>query len=172
MLDVDVDEAEVVVPEGALAPNRPGGNRQPPAVQAFCLEDAPDAVAVEMGQEVADDKGEGVECKVGALPQGADHRALFLRGLPGQTVRTGRVVKAVLRPALAPLADRLGAYSIASGQHACGLTRAGDLLTDGRGGADIGMNGKHQNLPLQGDECSGCSKRQAYSSIAQRTRSQ
>jgi hypothetical protein len=52
VLDVDVDKAEVVVLERALAPFGPvRGGRWPPA-QALGAEDAPDAVAVEVRQEM------------------------------------------------------------------------------------------------------------------------
>ena len=53
MLDVDMHEAEVVVLEGALAFGRLCRCRLGAAsVQALGLEDAPDAVAIEMRQEV------------------------------------------------------------------------------------------------------------------------
>src|SRR3954453_9172153 len=56
MLDVDMHEAEVIVLESAQAF---GGLRWcwlGPAIEAFGLEDAPDAVAVEMRQEMGNDK--------------------------------------------------------------------------------------------------------------------
>jgi hypothetical protein len=62
-----------------------------------------------VGQEVAHHEGELVERELGEPTQLAYDPALVLAGLPGQTVRTGRVVKAIFRPTLAPLADRLGA---------------------------------------------------------------
>lgn len=83
VLDVDADDAEVVVAERALALGRLVEHGLGPSVQAFGLEDAPDAVAVEVRQEVADDEGEVVEWEVGAAPQGADYGALFLSRLPG-----------------------------------------------------------------------------------------
>ncbi len=52
VLDVDMDKAEVVVAEGALAFGGPFRKRLTPAVQALGLEDAPDAVAVQVRQEV------------------------------------------------------------------------------------------------------------------------
>jgi hypothetical protein len=67
-LDVDVDEAEVVVPEAALAPLRPVRGGRPPAVDPLCPEDAPDAVAVQVGQEVGDHEGQVVEGEVGGPP--------------------------------------------------------------------------------------------------------
>ena len=67
-----MDEAKVIVMEAALAFSEPvcGGIR--PAVQALGLEDAPDAVAVEVRQEMADDEGEVIEREVGGTPQAAD----------------------------------------------------------------------------------------------------
>jgi hypothetical protein len=143
VLDVDVHEAEVVVAEGALAPLRPvrGGRR--PAAQPLGAQDAPDAVAVEAGQEVGDHEGQVVEGEVGGAAQRADHGALLLGGLPGQPVRPGRVVQAVLRAALAPLADGLGADAEAPGQDAGGFVGAGDLGADGRRGAGIGVDLQH-----------------------------
>src|SRR5215203_5202369 len=82
------------------------------------------------------------------------------------------MVLAVLCSALAPFADGLGAHTKALGQHAGGLGRAGDFLADSRRGAGLRMKGQHQVLPRCGKERTGRSKRQAYSSIAQRTRSQ
>jgi hypothetical protein len=65
VLDVDVHEAEVIVFEGALALGGPVSNGLWPAVQAFRLEDAPDAVAIEMRQEVGDHESEIIEGEVG-----------------------------------------------------------------------------------------------------------
>jgi len=125
-----------------------------------------------MRQEVRDHEGEVIERKAGSPPQGADNRALLVRGLPGQLVRSTAMVLAVLGAALAPFADGFGAHTEALGQHASGLGRAGDLLANGWGGAGLGMKGVHQILH---QACGGRrepSKRQVYSSIAQRTRSQ
>ena len=52
VLDIDVHEAKVVVLEAALAFGGLCRGRLGAAVQAFGLEDAPDAVAVEMRQEM------------------------------------------------------------------------------------------------------------------------
>ena len=68
-------EAELVVAEGTLAFGGPLGEGLRPAVQAFGLEDAPDAVAVEVRQEVAHDEGKIIEWEVGAAPEGADDGA-------------------------------------------------------------------------------------------------
>jgi hypothetical protein len=79
VLDVDMDEAEVIVLELALT--RFGlvrGRRWPPA-QSLGTEDPPDAVAVEVRQEVADHEGEVVEGEVGRLAQSANHGTLDLK---------------------------------------------------------------------------------------------
>src|SRR4051794_3216227 len=82
------------------------------------------------------------------------------------------MVLAVLGSALAPFADGLGTHAEALGQHAGGLGRARNLLADGRGGAGLGMKGVHQILHQARGGRREPSKRQVYSSIAQRTRSQ
>jgi hypothetical protein len=57
------------------------------------------------------------------------------------------MVEAVLRAALAPLADGLGADAVAPGQDAGGLVRAGDLGADRRGGASIRVDLPHGSSP-------------------------
>src|SRR5215210_943569 len=86
-------------------------------------------------------------------------------------MRAARVVLASGCIALAPLADRLGGHAIALGQYTRGLGGAGDLGADRRGGAGVGMDRVHQDL-LGREGLASRSKRQANSSIAQRTRSQ
>ena len=143
VLDVDVDEAEVVFLEPALAPLgavRGGGW---PAVQPLSPEDAPDAVAIEMRQEVGGHKGEVVEGEVRRPSQGADDGPLFLARLPGQPMWPGRVVLAVRRATLPPFANGLGADAEALGQHPGRLPRAGDLGPDRRRGAGIGVDLQH-----------------------------
>ena len=83
VLDVDVHKAEVIVLEGALAFGGLCRWRFGPAVEAFGPEDAPDAVAVEMRQEVGDDEGQVVEGKVGDPTERADNGTLLLGCLPG-----------------------------------------------------------------------------------------
>ena len=61
------------------------------------------------GQDLADGKGQVVEGEVDGPPQRTNHGALLLSGLPGQLVGLGGVAEAILRSALAPLADGLGA---------------------------------------------------------------
>ena len=76
LLDVDVDEAEVVVAELALALLRPlvgaGGRPVGQAVQALGPEDVPDAVPVQLRQEVPQREGQAVEGEAGAAPDRAD----------------------------------------------------------------------------------------------------
>ncbi|MDQ0524238.1 hypothetical protein QO017_005591 [Methylobacterium gregans] len=79
-------------------------------------------------------------------------------------------VLAVGRSAFAPLADGLGGDAVALGQHAGALMRAGDLGANRRGGTSLGVDGKHQRALRR--EPRQPSKRQACSSMAQRTRSQ
>jgi SRSO17 transposase len=160
VLDVDVHEAEVVVPELALAPLRPLRGRWGPTAQPLGPEDAPDAVAVEVGQEVGDHEGQVVEGEVGGPAQRADYRTLLFRGLPGQLVRPGRMVEAVLWAALAPLADGLGADAEAAGQDAGGLLRASDLGAGDGSGSGVRVDLQHAS-PL-----SRCGGGQALEAVA------
>src|SRR3954454_283441 len=151
VLDVDVHEAKVVVLEGALAF---GGLRRcwlGAAIEARGLEDAPDAVAVEMRQEMCNDKRQVIEREVGDPAQRADNGALFFGCLLGQLVRPRRVVQAIGRTPLAPLADGLGGHAIALAKEAAALLGAGDLgAGDGRG-AGVRMDLQHRSaLPLSG----------------------
>jgi hypothetical protein len=151
VLDVDVHEAEVIVLEGAFAF---GGLRRcwlGAAIEALGLEDAPDAVAVEMRQEMCSDKRQIIEREVGDAAQRADNGAFLLGCLPGQLVRPRRVVQAIGRTTLAPLADGLGGHAIALGEDAGALMGAGDLGTGDRRGAGVRMDLPHgSDLPLSG----------------------
>ena len=104
-----------------------------------------------MRQEMGDDKRQVIEREVGDPAQRADNGALLLGCLPGQLVRPRRVVQAVCRTALAPLADGLGGHAIALGEDAGALMGAGDLgAGDGRG-AGVRMDLQHRSdLPLSG----------------------
>ena len=149
MLDVDMDEAEVIVLEGALAFSRLCRCRLGAAVQPLGLEDAPDAVAIEMRQEMADDKGQVIEGEVGEPTQCANNGALLPGGLPGRLVRSRRMVQTVCRTPLAPLADGLGGHAIALGEDAGALVGIGDLGTGDRRGAGVRMDLQHHSdLPL------------------------
>src|SRR4051794_37279082 len=144
-----MDKAEVIVLEGALAF---GGLRRcwlGATIEAFGLEDAPDAVAVEMRQEMADDKRQVIEGEVGDPAQRADNGALRLGCLPGQLVRPRRVVQAVCRTTLAPLADGLGGDAIALGEDTGALMGAGDLGPREGRGAGVRRDLQHRSdLPL------------------------
>src|SRR3954471_21023968 len=168
---VDFGEAVAVI----------GGVRQ--KIHFFCL-DLPhsdagfvkaypaDRIPVQVRQEVGNHEGEIVEWEAGGTAQGADHGALLLARLPRQLARAAGAVPALRRPTLAPLADRLGADTVARGQDTRALARAGDLGTDHRGGAGVRVDGEHQTVPPAADTRPRPSKRQAYASIAQCTRSQ
>ncbi len=119
VLDVHVHEAKIVVFESSALPFALMSGGQ--AAQAFGFEDAVDRIAVEMRQEVRDDEGEIIKRKAGGLAQGTDDGAFLLGGFPGQLVWPAAMILAVLRPALAPFADRFGAHTEALGQHAGGL---------------------------------------------------
>jgi hypothetical protein len=93
-----------------------------------------------------DHEGEVIEGEVGGPAQGADHGTLLVCGLPGQRVWPGGVVEAVSWPSLAPFADGLAADAVAPGQHAGGFARAGNLGTDGGGGAGIRVDLQHGSL--------------------------
>src|SRR5689334_976854 len=151
VLDIDVHEAEVIVLEAALAFGGLCRCRLEPAVEALGLEDAPDAVAVEMGQEMCNDKRQVIEREVGDPTQRADNRALRLGCLPGHLVWPRRMVLAVCHAPLAPLADGLGGDAIALSEDAAALMGAGDLGPgDGRG-AGVRMDLQHRSdLPLAG----------------------
>jgi hypothetical protein len=174
VLHVDVHEAEIIVLEGAAAASRSALGRQ--SAQPFGPEDARDAVAVEMRQEVAHHEGEIIEGKTRGPTQGADNRPLLVGGFPRQLVWAAGAILAGVEAALAPLANGLGAHPIALGQHTRRFARAGDLGAHGWGGAGVGMDGEHHRPAVLSAGASGgmisASKRHAYSSIAQPTRSQ
>jgi hypothetical protein len=73
VLDVDVEEAEVVLLERAALPPTLVSRRQ--AVQALGLENAVDGIAVEVRQEVRDHEGEVIEGKARGLARRAQTMA-------------------------------------------------------------------------------------------------
>ena len=166
VLHVQVHKADLVLLEGAVPCAGAISGRQ--AVQAFGPEDAVNRVAVQVGQEGGDHKGEVVERKARGAAERADHGPLFLARLPGQLVRASRAVLAVGGTPLAPLADGLGGHPAALGEPSGTVVGAGDLGTHGRRGAGAGMDGKHQRL-LAEPGTPRRSKRQACSSSAQPT---
>src|SRR4051794_1014430 len=86
------------------------------AAQALGFRDAVARVKVRVGQDGGAKTGEVIQGKAGGPPQRAHNGPLFVRGLPGQLVRAARVVLAVRRTALTPLADGLGRDAIALSQ--------------------------------------------------------
>jgi hypothetical protein len=149
MLDVDMHEAEVIVLEGAFAF---GGLRRcwlGATIETLGLEDAPDAVAVEMGQEMGNEKRQVIEREVGDPAQRADNGAFLLGCLPRQLVWPRRMVQAVCHTPLAPLADGLGGHAIALGEDAGAFVRTGDLGPGDWRGAGVRMDLQHRSdLPL------------------------
>src|SRR4051794_24375857 len=160
VLHVHVDEAELVLLE--LARGRLGLGRGRPPAQPRRLEDAVDVVAAEVRQGVPDHEGEVVRREAGRATQLAHHGALLPARLPGQLARPAGAVAALRRPALAPLADGLGADAAAPGRLAGGLARAGDPGPHGRGGAGVGVDREHRAVPPARGARSRPSKRQAY----------
>src|SRR4051794_11394797 len=79
------------------------------AGQTLGFQDAGARVTVQVGQEVADHKGEVIQRKAGGPPQRAHKGPLFVRGLPGQLVRPAGAVLTV---------GRTAAYAT------CGLSRS------------------------------------------------
>lgn len=115
MLHVDMDIAQVVIPEGAFSPRRADLLLHRPTIEPCILEDAPDAVAVEVGQEVPQHEGQVIESELGGATQMANDRALFLGRFPGQPPGLAAMIRAPLYFALAPFAHRLVADAEASG---------------------------------------------------------
>src|ERR1700752_940454 len=143
MLDVDMDEAEIIVLECPLALGWAFRRWFGPAAQALSLQDAPDAVAIEVRQEVRDDEGEVIEREVGGAAQGADNGPFLFAGLPWQPMGACRVVQAVRRAPLAPLAHGLGADAVAPRQHPGRFGGSCDLSARHWRGAGIGMDLQH-----------------------------
>src|SRR5688572_29613890 len=115
-----------------------------------------------MRQKVGHHKGQVIQRKPRRTTQRTDNGALLFGGFPGQLVRAARTVVAVLRSALAPLADRLGRDAIALRQDSGWLPRSSDLGPDGRGGASLGVDRVHQRAPRVPGAPRELSKRQAY----------
>ena len=137
MLDVNVHEARVIVSERALPLGKAFGAGLWPSIQALGLEDAPNAVAVELRQEVGDGEGEVIEGKLVArrrLQAMARSSLLALHGEVAprfrppwrlewqrrELVRRRGAVEAVGNPSLAPLAHALRADAVALGDGAAG----------------------------------------------------
>ena len=167
VLDVDVDEAEIVVLERAALPLVLLRRRQ--TAEPLSLEDAVDRIAVEMRQEVRDDEGEIVERKAGgrrrAQTMARSSSVAFQGSLCGRLLWSWQ--------SCAPRLRHLRTVSVLTLKRCAstpvGSRRAGDLLANRRGGAGLRMKGVHHVLLRRGARRRRPSKRQAYSSIAQRT---
>src|SRR3982751_938841 len=99
-----------------------------------------------MRQKMRDDESEIIQRKVGAPAQSADHGTFFLARFPGQLVRSGGMILAVLGPTLTPLTDCFRADPVALGQNTGALLRAGDLGADRRGCTGVRVNMQHRLL--------------------------
>src|SRR3954452_3702659 len=78
-----------------------------------------------MRQEVGDHKGEVIQRKTRRTTQRTDNGALLLGGFPRELVRAARVVLAVGRATLTPLADGLGRETPYA---TCGWSRSRDPI--------------------------------------------
>ena len=63
--------------------------------RARCESNTPDAVAIEVWQDVANNKGEAVEREVGCSAQGVDDGSLLFSNFSQQLRRTGGSVEAI-----------------------------------------------------------------------------
>ena len=115
VLHIQVHEAEPVLLESSIRLARAARGRQ--AVEALGFEDTIDRVPVQVGQEVGDHEGEVIEGEPCRAAQGADDGAFLLTGFPGQLVRPSGAVLALIRTALAPLADSLRRHPKAPSQN-------------------------------------------------------
>ena len=123
------------------------GNRRPSPTETFASKNAPDAVTVEMWQEVCHHKGQVVERKVRALSQGADHSSLLLRRPPWEVMRASGVILTVSNATFAPFADGLGADPIASGKSAAWFSRSGNFRAGNGCSAGIRVDLEHGSPP-------------------------
>src|SRR5829696_4859269 len=121
-------KAEIIGLERTIRLPRSAWPRQ--AAQALGFQDAVDRVAVEVGQEVGDHKGQVIQRKAGGATQGTDNGALLFRGFPGQLVRAAGVVLAVGSPAIAQSRPgRPGSCGLSDGSWASGPPRLRGLGT-------------------------------------------
>src|SRR4051795_12167574 len=96
MFDVDVNKTKIILFKGPLSLYRLGRNRSGSAGESLCLQNAPDAVAIQRRQKMGDHEGEVIQSKVGAAAQSADHRPFFLGRFPGWIMRPGGMVQTIL----------------------------------------------------------------------------
>ena len=124
-----------------------------------------DVVAARVRQGAPDHEGEVVSGKPVARRRA--HTTARSSPLAFQGGSRGTVA-AVPGPALAPLADGLGADAAAPGRLAAGLGGAGDPGPHGRGGAGAGTDREHRAVPPARGARSRPSKRHAHAPIARR----
>ena len=87
MLHVDVDEAKVIVGECPLAARGNSPLSRRPAAKPGILQNAPDAVPVEVRQKVAHDESQIIKSKIGRTTKVANNRPFLYRCLPCQLLR-------------------------------------------------------------------------------------
>lgn len=121
VFDVDVDVAEIIIPEAPLSFGRQGWWLCGASVQAFRPQDTIDVVAVEMRQEVTKHESQVIEGKARGASHGADDRTLFLCHAPGQALWPAGPVLAGSLAALAPFANGFVADAVAPGHDPDGL---------------------------------------------------
>jgi hypothetical protein len=100
MLDIDVNETEIMIPEDALPSGRLWGDQRPSSTEAFASKNTPDTVSIEMRQEVRHHKGQVIEREVRAFPQGTHYSPLLVRRLPGEVMWAHEMVVTVGGPRL------------------------------------------------------------------------
>src|SRR4051794_12500523 len=72
MFDVDVNKTKIIFFKGSFSLDRSGAGRSGPTMEPIRLQNAPDAVAIEMREEVSNDKGEVIQRKVSDPAQSAN----------------------------------------------------------------------------------------------------
>lgn len=144
MLDVDVDISQVIISERSGAASCLCSLFGWPTIEASILENAPDAVTVQVRQEMPQDKGQIIKAEFGCLAQMANDRPLFLTGFPGKPFGAAGPVATVIDAAFAPFTHRLVADPIPTSQRAGRFRGTSDFLSHGRSCAGLRMNLKHQ----------------------------
>src|SRR5947209_3461644 len=92
VLDINVNKAKIILFEGSLSLYWSGRDRSGSAVQSLRLQNAPDAITIQVRQKMRDDEGQVIQSEVGDSAQRTDYRAFFLGRLPGQLVRPGGAI--------------------------------------------------------------------------------
>jgi hypothetical protein len=112
---VDVNKTKIILLKGSCSLDRFRRGKRGPALEPLRLQNAPDAIAIEVREKVSNDKSKVIQSEVGNPAQRADHRAFFLGRFPRQLGRPGGRILAVLGTALPPLTDGLGTDTVALG---------------------------------------------------------